>query len=188
MKTEWRDIPTQQGRYQASNLGAIRSLNRCEQYSRSGVISSITRKHKGRTLCQALGKDGYFRTFLGNGAPRSVARLVCEAFCGKPKRGHQVNHKNGIKSDNRAENLEWVTASGNMLHAQNSGLLYERNRKISVANQGEGHPNNKYKIETVIEIRRRHKLGERPRDLSKEFNIPLSTLEKIIYRETWKHI
>lgn len=51
-----------------------------------------------------------------------VHRLVAEAFLGKPAGYMEVNHKNADKSDNRLENLEWVTSSANKLHATAHGL------------------------------------------------------------------
>lgn len=61
-----------------------------------------------------LYKDGKQKTFL-------VHRLLAKAFIPNPKNLPAVNHINGIKSDNRLENLEWVTSSENTRHA------YERN-------------------------------------------------------------
>lgn len=50
-----------------------------------------------------------------------VHRLIASAFHGQPK-GLEVNHKNGVKDDNRPENLEWVTRSENHIHAYKTGL------------------------------------------------------------------
>lgn len=66
-------------------------------------------------------KNGY-RLVCVNGTWKALHRFVAEAFCHKPKGCNEVNHINGIKSDNRAENLEWTTHKENMQHAVRTGL------------------------------------------------------------------
>lgn len=70
---------------------------------------------------------GYMRVELSNGGRHTrkqarVHRLVAEAFIPNPNNKPQVNHKNGNKSDNRSENLEWVTNAENAKHASKNGL------------------------------------------------------------------
>ena len=94
--------------------------------------------------------DGYLGARLYNGGDEknvTVHRAVALTFLG-PSNGLTVNHKNGNKRDNRIENLEWMTRSGNITHAYRTGL------KKAAPLRGEAHPNTKLKDEDVREIRR----------------------------------
>lgn len=70
-------------------------------------------------------RDGYFRlncTINKKTVTLLVHRLVAECYIG-PRRDRTVNHKNGIKTDNRVENLEYVSAGENTTHAFRNGLV-----------------------------------------------------------------
>jgi len=111
----FKDIPDYEGRYQASNLGRIKSLKRYVNNPSGGKKIVI-----GRILKQDRSLIKYFTVSLykNNKAKHcSIHRLVLLAFVPNPKNKLCCNHKNGIRTDNRLENLEWVTHSENSIHA-----------------------------------------------------------------------
>ncbi len=85
----------------------------------------IPRRLTGRVLRPMTITGGYYMVHLrkdGLTVPCKIHRLVAEAFIGPAPEGLQVNHRDGVKTNNRAENLEWVTRSENMQHAYAMGL------------------------------------------------------------------
>ena len=103
----WKDILGYEGLYEVSNYGRVKSFKRFKE----GKILKTTCRGKTGYYCVNLSKKGESKVI-------NVHRLVAIAFLKKDKKNYQVNHKNGIKSDNRVKNLEWVSASYNIKHAQ----------------------------------------------------------------------
>lgn len=131
MKEVWKDIVGYEGLYQVSNLGRIKSLERyvqnhdAVQFHEEQIKCACERKRKD-------GNQGYLVLQLyKNNKPKNcyVHRLVAEAFIPNPKNKPTVNHINGNKHDNRAENLEWSTYKENNEHAYNTGLNDETHRR-----------------------------------------------------------
>lgn len=120
MNEQWKDIPSYEGCFQISNMGNIRSLDR--------IINSnhgTKRKNKGRVLKIQKDRQGYEKICLqcnNNQQTFKVHRLVAMAFLENKENKKTVNHINGIKNDNRLENLEWATYSENMQHSYDAGL------------------------------------------------------------------
>lgn len=86
----------------------------------SGMVYNSAR---GAYLKPFKDQDGYLEVRLGAGNKRKVHRLVAQAFIPNPFNKPVVNHKRGIKSDNRASELEWATHSENAKHAWATGLV-----------------------------------------------------------------
>jgi hypothetical protein len=121
MKEIWKDIPSYIGLYQASNLGRIRSIDCLITFRKKNGV--FNRFRKGRILKHCNNRYGYPMVVLTKPDHRmchSVHRLVMLAFIGHSDL--TVNHKNGIKTDNRLDNLEYLTMSENLFHAHKIGL------------------------------------------------------------------
>jgi hypothetical protein len=106
--------------YEVSNTGKVRSLDRVITYSNGGV-----RTTPGKVIAQVVGKNGYrvVRLYKNQVETKyTTHRLVAKVFIDNPDKKHYVNHIDGNKTNNRADNLEWVTASENGLHAYAIGL------------------------------------------------------------------
>lgn len=125
---EWRDIYGFEGLYQVSNLGRVRSLDRWTHGGkrlRPGIVMTPTHHREYPAL--NLVRDGKITAVR-------IHVLVAEAFIGGRPDGRVINHINGVKTDNRVVNLEYVTHRENSRHASRMGLygqcVKERNQRI----------------------------------------------------------
>ncbi len=89
---------------------------------KNGMVFSEKRK---KFLQTSLNSKGYLKVNVCNNGikcTKLIHRLIAECFIPNPLNKRQVNHKNGIKTDNRIENLEWCSNSENQKHAYKTGL------------------------------------------------------------------
>ena len=136
----WAPLPGYVGYYEITNTGEIRSVDRI-------VTCNNGRKlpYKSKIISQHIDKCGYKQVRLCNESGRdgrksfNVHRLVAITFIKNPDDLPCVNHKNGIKYDNKIENLEWCTHSHNIKHAYDSGLINIKS--------GAAHKNFKYAVQ-----------------------------------------
>lgn len=115
---EWRAVPCySEGSWEVSSLGRLRSCDKiiCAK-NRWGNVATL--RYKGRILTPHFLPNGYEGRLFRRGEKHElVHRLVALAFLPNPNGLAEVNHINGVKSDNRAENLEWVSSSENKRHS-----------------------------------------------------------------------
>lgn len=160
----WKTIKGIEHLYKVSNMGNVKSFLRNTQ---DGYMLKLTHD-----------KDGYLLVSLGRKYRVKVHRLVMQTFVENPSNKSDVNHINGIKDDNRVENLEWSSHSENQLHSFRIGL----NKNI-----GTNHYYNLLSEEDVVNIFKKSHTLKIPRSvLSKEYGVSHGCISNIVYRKTWK--
>jgi hypothetical protein len=156
----WKDVPTFSGRYEASETGEIRHA---------------TTKHIRK---QRINKFGYCQINIsrndGTGKSNTVLvhKLIAETFIPNPDNLPEINHINGVKSDNRVENLEWCTRSENQIHAYKMGLSY--------VYHGEEHPKAKFTNEQAHQVKQMYNNGISQQKIADFFHVSQTTIGRIL--------
>ena len=149
-----KDIKGYEGKYAVDELGNVYSY------------------HSKRNLKPQKQWAGYRLVSLGNNRSVAVHRLVAKTWLEQPSDKHTVNHKNGIKHDNRVSNLEWVTLSENIQHGHNTGLY----KKFI----GEDNFHSKVTNQESEEIKLMYRQGFRQWEIAQNYGIDQSTVSLIV--------
>ncbi len=139
-------------------------------------------KNNKRNTIRTPGTLNYYKIislwYNGKANDHRVHRLVAENFLENLENKPEVNHKNGIRNDNRSKNLEWVTSEENVKHKKeqlNQGDVFKGSR----------NGNSKLKKDDIINIRNSKK---NIKELSNIYLVTTQCITKIIKKQTWKHI
>ena len=175
----WLPVPCFEHGYMVSDLGRFMSIERIA----NEPIRNLVRVISQREIKPTLNRGRYlYVTFFKDqkGHSKSAHRIVAAAFVPNPENKKEVNHINGIKTDNRAVNLEWVTASENAQHAIRTGL------KTKIA---EANPSAKLTNAKVKEIRALYEAGGTSyAKLAKIYGVGDRAIACIIKRIKWKSV
>ena len=131
-KEEWKPVVGYEFLFEVSNLGNFR------RKASEKNLAQTTHKHGYKLVATyPEGRKGKAKCFR-------VHREVAKAFIDNPKNKPQINHKDGNKTNNKVENLEWCTPKENTVHAYSTGLAKGK--------QGEQNPCCKVSDDVVLEI------------------------------------
>ncbi|WP_286776576.1 MULTISPECIES: NUMOD4 motif-containing HNH endonuclease [unclassified Pseudomonas] len=178
MQEVWKAIPGYESYYEVSDRGRVRSLERRttdrlgRPFVRYGKLLSLNTEAKGYKSIR-LCVETKHRTF-------KVHRLVAYAFLPQPLDGQQINHINGIKDDNRPENLEWVTSEENMRHAFSSGL--------GRSSLGENNVRAILCADDVRQVRLLSADGMTCAAISRHYRVSEATIRQILKGRNWSHV
>ena len=180
-KEAWADVPGCSG-YAVSTWGRV-----CNK--RTGKLLQPSRK----------GEWGHLKVSLQRGSGKKdfgVHQLVMLAWHGRPPRGHEVRHRNGIAWDNVAHNLEYGTSKENTEDARRHGTLrgapkltteqVEEIRAICSAGQPPSSTS-KLSYDTAEVIRQRYADGAGRADLAREYGVSYQAVDSIVKDRTWVH-
>jgi hypothetical protein len=166
---EWRPVVGYEGVYEVSNTGLVR---RVHSHRKTFPAFSIMKMRPNVNGYPSIGLRKH-----GQSKMHRVHCLVLAAFVGPRPSGFHCNHKNGIKTDNRLDNVEWVTPEYNYKH---SDVV------LNKVQRGSCHHNAKLCEADVVRMRTMFSSGTRIRDIAKEYRLNKTTVSDAVNGRTWK--
>ena len=180
MNVVWKSTPGFEGVLEVSNDGRVRTLPHLAHCTRKGV--AMTQLRPGKVLSPYIARNGYPTIPVmrqGKRKKYTVHRLVAAAFCEGYDPSLTVNHINGVKTDNRAENLEWVSLARNTQLQWRDGLVNLR---------GENQPMSKLTARKVRIIRRLLALGATCNEVGELADITPTMIYRIRDGAAWQSV
>lgn len=157
------------GNYEFSSLGRIKRLPYYKnRYYKSGLVTSALWPEKF-LIGNKLSPKGYKRVRI-KGQTKFVHTLICQVFHGDcPVGKSQVNHKSGIKTDNSANNLEWVSNQENRDHAVANNLHPNRSNGFCIISESD-----------IVDILLRWDSGEPTKSIAESYPVGSGVISKVI--------
>jgi len=162
------------------SLKGIVELGEFYEISSLGNVRNAT---SNKLLTPYVKKNGYFQIDFRKKSIRKkyyIHRLVALAFIANPENKGEVNHKNGNKSDNTTNNLEWVTHKENLKHSHDIGLHNQLGSENHMAALTEND---------VLKIKELYSMNKcRQSDLAERFHVSRQTINNILHGKVWSHV
>ncbi len=181
MEEKWSPVVGWESLYEVSSRGRVRSLDRVVKN-----YPDCTRVWRGRYLKATPSNAGYPIISMSNSGlvkNRMVHQLVAASFIPNTHNKPHINHKDGDKTNNNMENLEWCTHKENMQHGFATGLIPKR-----VNLKGEKSMAAKLTDFDVVEIKRRLSLGHTCASIERDYVVGESAIREISKGRSWSHI
>ena len=169
----WKDIPGYEGRYQASNLGRIKSLPNKRRFTelimrqrphiKTGYLQVGLTSHDGKRWIQRL---------------HWVAPLICLTFHGPAPVDTECCHNDGVKTNNASGNLRWDTKIGNQADRVTHGTH----------NIGSQNPAARLTEETARQVKAKLAAGVSVQSLAEEYDVAIPTIKNIKNGYSWRHV
>lgn len=179
-------------------MKAIKNTNDRYFIDELGNVYSYANNHKGKVIkprkLKPFGEYPQCKIVMPDGSIKRIVihREVAKSFIPNPNNKPEVNHINGIKTDNRVENLEWVTRSENIMHGYKLGLYKStalHKKRAREANLGENNHSAILDVKKVLEI----KILIKEKNISqltiaKKYGVSNSTITAIKKKRAWASV